>query len=158
MCSCSLWLNYLGKMMVLKVKLTFYPTLLSMWIMAMPSISALSTALARYSITKVVCWYLIFLFLLQDFWHRLLIHCLLWNCGCLPTHTIGDLFPIFLGCGAWSCGLTALIPIPLLGWEIHSEIRGILWLIQFRTFWTLEISLEFYFSDRKMRSRQFWNC
>ncbi len=40
-----------------------------------------------------------------------------------------------------------------LGWEIHSEFRRILQLIQFRTFWTLEFSSEFYFSDRKMCSR-----
>ncbi len=43
-----------------------------------------------------------------------------------------------------------------LGWEIHSEFRGIPQLIWFRTFWTPEFSLEFYFSDRKMCSRQFW--
>jgi hypothetical protein len=39
--SCPLWLHYLGEMMALKVKLTFHPTLLSLWIMAMPSIKAL---------------------------------------------------------------------------------------------------------------------
>ncbi len=43
-----------------------------------------------------------------------------------------------------------------LGWEIHLEFRGIPWLIQFRTFWTPEFSSGFYFSDRKMCSRQFW--
>ncbi len=45
-----------------------------------------------------------------------------------------------------------------LGWEIHLEIRGIPQLIWFRTFWTPEFSLEFYFSYRKMCSRQFWAC
>jgi hypothetical protein len=44
-----------------------------------------------------------------------------------------------------------------LGWEIHSEFRGILRSIWFRTFWTPEFSLEFYFSDRKMCSSQFWS-
>ncbi len=43
-CSRSLWIHYLGKMMALKVKLTFYPTLLSLWITAMPSIKALGAA------------------------------------------------------------------------------------------------------------------
>ena len=42
-----------------------------------------------------------------------------------------------------------------LGWEIHSEFRGILQFFQFWTFWILEFSLEFYFSDCKMCSRQF---
>jgi hypothetical protein len=44
LCSRPLWLHYLGKMMALKVKVTFYLTLLSMWITAMPSISALGAA------------------------------------------------------------------------------------------------------------------
>ncbi len=43
-----------------------------------------------------------------------------------------------------------------LGWEIHSEFRRILRLIQFRTFWTPEFSSESYFSNPKMCSRQFW--
>jgi hypothetical protein len=43
--SLTLWLHYLGKLMALLVKLTFYPTLLSMWITAMPSISALGARL-----------------------------------------------------------------------------------------------------------------
>jgi hypothetical protein len=42
-----------------------------------------------------------------------------------------------------------------LGWEIHSEFHGIPRLFRFRTFWTLEFSSEFYFSDRKMCCRQF---
>ncbi len=43
-CSRPLWLHYLGEMIELKVKLTFYPTLLSLWITAMPSIKALGAA------------------------------------------------------------------------------------------------------------------
>ncbi len=43
-----------------------------------------------------------------------------------------------------------------LGWEIHSGFHGIPRLHRFRTFWTPEFSLEFYFSDRKMSSHQFW--
>jgi hypothetical protein len=43
-----------------------------------------------------------------------------------------------------------------LGWEICLESHGILRLIQFRTFWTPEFSSKFYFSDRKMCSRQIW--
>ncbi len=43
-----------------------------------------------------------------------------------------------------------------LGWEIRSEFHGILQLIQFWTFWTPEFSSEFYFSDHKMCSCQFW--
>ncbi len=43
-----------------------------------------------------------------------------------------------------------------LGWEIRSEFRGIPQLFRFWTFWTPEFSSEFYFSDRKMYSRQFW--
>ncbi len=46
----------------------------------------------------------------------------------------------------------------LLGWEIHLEFRGILQLIRFQTFRTPEFSSEFYFSDCKMCSRQFWTC
>ncbi len=42
-----------------------------------------------------------------------------------------------------------------LGWEIRSEFRGIPRLFQFWTFWTPEFLSEFYFSDRKMCSRQF---
>jgi hypothetical protein len=45
---------------------------------------------------------------------------------------------------------------PHLGWEIHSEFRGIPRLFQFWTFWTPEFSSEFYFSDLKMCSCQFW--
>ncbi len=45
-----------------------------------------------------------------------------------------------------------------LGWEIRLEFCGIPRLIQFRTFWTPEFSSEFYFSDLKMCSRQFWTC
>ncbi len=44
----------------------------------------------------------------------------------------------------------------VLGWEFHSEFRGILRLIQNWTFWTPEFSSEFYFSDCKLCSRQFW--
>ncbi len=44
----------------------------------------------------------------------------------------------------------------ILGWEIHSEFCVILQLFQFWTFWTPEFSLEFYFSNRKMFSHQFW--
>ncbi len=43
-----------------------------------------------------------------------------------------------------------------LGWEIHSEFRRIPQLIRFQTFWTPKLSSEFYFTDRKMCSRQFW--
>ncbi len=43
----------------------------------------------------------------------------------------------------------------ILSWEIRSEFRGIPQLFQFQTFWTPEFSSEFYFSDRKMCSRQF---
>ncbi len=43
-----------------------------------------------------------------------------------------------------------------LGWEIHSEFRWIPQLFQFWTFWTLEFPSEFYFSDCKMCSLQFW--
>jgi hypothetical protein len=39
-----LWTHYLGEMMALKVKLSFYLTLLSLWITAMPSIKALGAA------------------------------------------------------------------------------------------------------------------
>ncbi len=46
--------------------------------------------------------------------------------------------------------------IVVIGWEIHLEFCRILRLIWFRTFWTLEFSSEFYFSARKMCSRQFW--
>ncbi len=42
-----------------------------------------------------------------------------------------------------------------LGWEIHLEFRGIPGLIQFWTFWNPEFSSKFYFSNRKMCSRQF---
>ncbi len=45
---------------------------------------------------------------------------------------------------------------PNLGWEIRSELHGIPRLFQFRTFWTPKFSSEFYFSDCKMCSRQFW--
>jgi hypothetical protein len=48
-----------------------------------------------------------------------------------------------------------LVGLRLLGWEIHSEFRGIPRLFRFRTFWTPEFSSEFYLSDRKMCSRQF---
>jgi hypothetical protein len=48
------------------------------------------------------------------------------------------------------------LPTTSLGWEIHSKFRGIPQLIRFWTFWTPEFSSEFYFSDRKMCSRQFW--
>ncbi len=50
----------------------------------------------------------------------------------------------------------ALIAASQLGWEIHSEFRRIPWLFWFWTFWTPEFSSEFYFSDRKMCSCQFW--
>ncbi len=43
-----------------------------------------------------------------------------------------------------------------LGWDLHSEFRGIPQLFQFWTFWTPKFSSEFYFSDCKMCSRQFW--
>ncbi len=43
-----------------------------------------------------------------------------------------------------------------LGWEIRSKFCGIPQLIRFRTFWTPEFLSEFYFSDRKMCSLQFW--
>ncbi len=46
--------------------------------------------------------------------------------------------------------------ILMLGWEICSELREILWLIWFWTFWTPKFSSEFYLSDRKMCFRQFW--
>ena len=49
-----------------------------------------------------------------------------------------------------------LVDTIYLGWEIHSEFRGIPRLIRFRTFWTPKFSSEFYFSDHKMCSRQFW--
>jgi hypothetical protein len=42
-----------------------------------------------------------------------------------------------------------------LGWKIRLEFRGIPQLFRFWTFWTPEFSSEFYFSDRKMCSRQF---
>jgi hypothetical protein len=42
-----------------------------------------------------------------------------------------------------------------LGWEIQSEFCGIPRLFRFWTFWTPEFSSEFYFSHRKMCSRQF---
>jgi hypothetical protein len=45
--------------------------------------------------------------------------------------------------------------VPKLGWEIRLEFRRIPQLIQFRTFSIPEFSSEFYFSDRKMCSRQF---
>ena len=43
-CSRPLWIHYLGEMMAIKVKLTFYPTLVYLWITAMPSIKALGAA------------------------------------------------------------------------------------------------------------------
>ncbi len=64
--------------------------------------------------------------------------------GC--AHTAFDLLPTVRA--RWSSALS-------LGWEIHSEFRGIPRFFQFRTFWTPEFSSEFYFSDRKMCSRQF---
>ncbi len=45
-----------------------------------------------------------------------------------------------------------------LEWEIRLEFRRIPQLLRFRTFWTPEFSSEFFFSDRKMCSRQFWTC
>ncbi len=43
-----------------------------------------------------------------------------------------------------------------LGWKIHLGFRRIPQLFWFWTFWTPEFSSEFYFSDCKMCSRQFW--
>ncbi len=43
-----------------------------------------------------------------------------------------------------------------LGWKICLEFRGIPRLFWFWTFWTLEFSSEFYFSDHKMCSPLFW--
>ncbi len=50
--------------------------------------------------------------------------------------------------------LVAMYP-DVLGWEIRLQFRGIPQLFRFRTFWTPDFSSEFYFSDRKMCSRQF---
>ena len=55
----------------------------------------------------------------------------------------------------WLSHMSSIWPWSL-GWEIRLEFCGIPRLIWFRTVWTPEFSLEFYFSDCKMCSHQFW--
>ncbi len=86
-----------------------------------------------------------------------------WTIACLPGWRIG---PTHQHLWWWSSHPCWVAPRMERAWEkkpIHhprlgnrSEFRGIPRLFQFRTFWTPEFSSEFYFSDRKMCSCQFW--